>query len=144
MKVKATLVRPNSRQELEFEITKTKGGKFSYATQRNVEQLFEALDSASLVIFTVPMEYDEDVRDVINSVRNGGQIDVVRFLRKRFNSGLRSAVEVMREYFNQTTTRLDIEASLAAFLRDIQNGFIEKKLKSLEYFYYNPNNQGRR
>ena len=144
MKVKATLVRPNSRQELEFEITKTKGGKFSYATQRNVEQLFEALDSASLVIFTVPMEYDEDVKDVINSVRNGGQIDVVRFLRKRFNSGLRSAVEVMREYFNQTTTRLDIEASLAAFLRDIQNGSIEKKLKSLEYFYYNPNNQGRR
>jgi hypothetical protein len=144
VKVKATLVRPNSRQELEFEITKTKGGKFSYATQRNVEQLFEALDSASLVIFTVPMEYDEDVKDVINSVRNGGQIDVVRFLRKRFNSGLRSAVEVMREYFNQTTTRLDIEASLAAFLRDIQNGSIEKKLKSLEYFYYNPNNQGRR
>jgi hypothetical protein len=130
MKVRATLVKNDGTIVMKFPIEKTKDGKFVYATQKNLEQLFYALDDFSCVIFGLEAEHTSSVATFIDAVQSNKMIDVCRWLRSQFNLDLSAAVELMKEYFKWPGQRTLVqrEIGLNRILRDMQTGVIKRRV----------------
>lgn len=135
MHVKATLVRKSGTQMLDFPIEKTKAGKFTYATQKNLEQLLEALDETSCVILST--DASANIGEFSNAIRAHKMIDACKWLRSQYNAALRPAVDILREYFNwpDSITTVQREVGLTCILRDIMDGTLKLKFDGLEHYY---------
>jgi hypothetical protein len=142
MKLRATFIDNKNpkiiRQTIEFPVNKIKTGKFDYATQKNLEQVLEALDASTHVILEVgedaPSIVDASYTELIERLRTERMILAAQWIRATYNSSLRPTVAILREYFNwpnpiHKTVR---EVGITKIINDIKSGVLAQKLSGLE------------
>lgn len=137
MKLRATLVVGDLSTSSEFEITKTKAGKFNQATQKNLEQLLYAVAAGNrTVIFSPPVEMDSWLCEALTELRVKRRIvSLVKYVRDRYNGSLVGAHNCVRQYINPTD-RLDfMEPKISLFLAAIVSGRVARQVKSLSAYY---------
>jgi hypothetical protein len=137
VKRRFTLLKNNSKVFNEvIELEKIKSGKFTFASQRMLDQLLEALEPGAVLITADP---SDELAEPMSFLRSMKMIDFARWLRSRFDGGLRPAVDIMTKYFAWPHTRemdkINLEKAIINFTADYQNGTVARIMRGLEQFY---------
>lgn len=130
---KYTIVRSGQIvQERLLEINKTKAGKLTSASQRNLDQLLDCIDATSYITFG-----DASTESVAAAlIRQGKMIDAIKHLRSKYNTGLRSTLRTVQGYViwpaSERPLGYDLNAALKMFDGALKTGQFGSDLAAME------------
>jgi hypothetical protein len=106
-------------QERVLEVFKTKAGKFTSASQKNIDQLLDCIDATSYITFG-----DVCTESVpAGLIRNNKMIEAIKHLRSRYNTGLRSTLRTVQEYILWPSTQRPPDYDLIGAIKNFDNAF---------------------
>lgn len=135
--MRATVVWPDKANGIEFEIHKTKGGKFTYATMKNLEQLLEiAATGTGQVILAQPVETDRWLTMAITQLREERRlVDLVKYFRDWSSGSLVAVHNCIRRYINPTWHRTAMDLGLNRLLSAKASGLLMRQIAAFTRYY---------